>query len=74
MVRFSGGRGDYFLPHPLYFQVNLSPFFPLPLGISEGKGEELKEGLAPLLDAPLWWGRVKLRDKQRMIRGRHGWK
>jgi len=54
------GEGNLFLP------------IPLPLGISEGKGEELKEGLAPLLDAPLWWGRVKLRDKQQMILGGQG--
>ena len=36
-------------PHPLTysFLLNLSPFVPLPLGISEGKGELNKEGLRP---------------------------
>jgi len=29
------------------------PCVPFPLGISEGEGEELERGAAPLLDAPV---------------------
>jgi len=44
--RKAGGKGKV--------KLNPSPFVPLPLGIYEGKGEYLKEGLAPLLNTPLW--------------------
>ncbi len=39
-----------FFTHPLYFQVNLSPFIPIPLRIDEGKGDLLKRGASPLLN------------------------
>ena len=37
--------------------VNPIPCIPFPLGISEGEGEDLERGAAPLSDAPLErWG------------------